>query len=153
MPIEDVAGAVKELIQAGKVKHFGLSEAGVKTLRRAHAVQPVAALQRGYSLWWREPEAGVLPTLEELGMGFVSFSPRGKGFPIGTIVETTEFEASNFRNVAPHFTPETRKANQTLVDMLQRIATAKQATPEPVALPWFPGSAELSPRGPSVSAV
>jgi len=137
VPIEDVAGTVKELIQEGKVKHFGLSEAGVQTIRRAHAVQPVAALQSEYSLWWRAPEAEVLPTLEELGIGFVPFSPLGKGFLTGKIDETTTFDKSDFRNIVPRFTPEARKANQALVDLLRVIATRKQATPAQIALAWL----------------
>ena len=128
-PIEDVAGAVKELIQEGKVKHFGLSEAGVQTIRRAHAVQPVTAVQSEYSLWWRGPEAEVLPTLEELGIGFVPFSPLGKGFLTGKIDENTTFDSSDFRNSVPRFTPEARKANQALVDLLGSIAERKKATP------------------------
>ena len=130
VPIEDVAGAVKELIREGKVKHFGLSEAGVQTIRRAHAVQPVTALQSEYSLWWREPEAEMLPTLEELGIGFVPFSPLGKGFLTGKIDETTTFDSSDFRNTVPRFTPENRKANQALVDLLGRIA-AEEARRRP----------------------
>jgi aryl-alcohol dehydrogenase-like predicted oxidoreductase len=137
VPIEDVAGAVKELIQEGKVKHFGLSEAGVQSIRRAHAVQPVAALQSEYSLWWREPEAEVLPTLEELGIGFVPFSPLGKGFLTGKIDENTTFDSSDFRNIVPRFTPEARKANQAVVDLLGRIAEQKQATPAQIALAWL----------------
>jgi aryl-alcohol dehydrogenase-like predicted oxidoreductase len=137
VPIEDVAGAVKELIQQGKVRHFGLSEAGVKTIRRAHAVQPVAALQSEYSLWWREPEAEVIPTLEELGIGFVPFSPLGKGFLTGKITEDTKFDKSDFRNVVPRFTPENRKANQVLVDVLGRFAQKKKATPAQIALAWL----------------
>jgi aryl-alcohol dehydrogenase-like predicted oxidoreductase len=137
VPIEDVAGAVKELIEAGKVKHFGLSEAGVKTIRRAHAVQAVTALQSEYSLWWREPEAEVIPTLEELGIGFVSFSPLGKGFLTGKIDENTTFGASDFRSVVPRFTPEARKANQALVDLLGGIARRKQITPAQLALAWL----------------
>jgi aryl-alcohol dehydrogenase-like predicted oxidoreductase len=137
VPIEDVAGAVKELIQQGKVKHFGLSEAGVKTIRRAHAVQPVAALQSEYSLWWREPEAEVIPTLEELGIGFVPFSPLGKGFLTGKIDEKTTFDSSDFRNIVPRFSPEARKANQTVVDLLGRIAEQKKATPAQIALAWL----------------
>ena len=125
VPIEDVAGTVKELIQEGKVKHFGLSEAGVQTIRRAHAVQPVTALQSEYSLWWREPEAEILPTLEELGIGFVPFSPLGKGFLTGKIDETTTFDSSDFRNTVPRLTPENRKANQALVDLVTRIAAKK----------------------------
>jgi aryl-alcohol dehydrogenase-like predicted oxidoreductase len=137
VPIEDVAGAVKELIQAGKVKHFGLSEAGVQTIRRAHAVQPVTALQSEYSLWWREPEAEVMPTLEELGIGFVPFSPLGKGFLTGKIDEHTKFDASDFRNVVPRFSPEARKANQAVVDLLGSIAVRMKATPAQVALAWL----------------
>jgi aryl-alcohol dehydrogenase-like predicted oxidoreductase len=137
VPIEDVAGAVKELIRAGKVKHFGLSEAGVQTIRRAHAVQPVTALQSEYSLWWREPEAEVLPTLEELGIGFVPFSPLGKGFLTGKIDENTEFDSTDFRNVVPRFTPEARKANKALVDLLRAIAARKNATPAQIALAWL----------------
>jgi len=135
--IEDVAGAVKELIQEGKVKHFGLSEAGVQTIRRAHAVQPVTALQSEYSLWWREPEAEVIPTLEELGIGFVPFSPLGKGFLTGKISEDTKFDKSDFRNVVPRFTPENRKANQALVELLGRFAQQKKATPAQIALAWL----------------
>ncbi|HKQ06324.1 MAG TPA: aldo/keto reductase [Blastocatellia bacterium] len=137
VPIEEVAGAVKELIQEGKVKHFGLSEAGVQSIRRAHAVQPVAALQSEYSLWWREPEAEVLPTLEELGIGFVPFSPLGKGFLTGKINENTTFDSSDFRNIVPRFTPEARRANQAVVDLLGRIAEQKQATPAQIALAWL----------------
>jgi len=137
VPIEDVAGAVKELIQEGKVKHFGLSEAGVQTIRRAHAVQPVTALQSEYSLWWREPEKDVLPTLEELGIGFVPFSPLGKGFLTGKIDEKTTFDSSDFRNIVPRFTPEARKANQTVVDLLHQIAAQKKATPAQIALAWL----------------
>lgn len=137
VPIEDVAGAVKELIQAGKVKYFGLSEAGVKTIRRAHAVCPVAALQSEYSLWWREPEKEIMPTLEELGIGFVPFSPLGKGFLTGAISENTTFDKSDFRNIVPRFTPENRKANQALVDLLSQIATRKNATPAQIALAWL----------------
>ena len=137
VPIEDVARAVKELIQAGKVKHFGLSEAGVKTIRRAHAVQPATALQSEYSLWWREPEAEVLPTLEELGIGFVPFSPLGKGFLTGKINENTTFDSSDFRNIVPRFTLEARKANQSLVDLLARVAERKKATPAQIALAWL----------------
>ena len=137
VPIEDVAGAVKDLIHQGKVKHFGLSEAGVKTIRRAHAVQPVAALQSEYSLWWREPEAEVLPTLEELGIGFVPFSPLGKGFLTGKISQDTQFDKTDFRNVVPRFTPENRKANQAMVDLLGRFAQQKKATPAQVALAWL----------------
>jgi aryl-alcohol dehydrogenase-like predicted oxidoreductase len=137
VPIEDVAGTVKELIRAGKVKHFGLSEAGVQTIRRAHVVQPVTALQSEYSLWWREPEAEVLPTLEELGIGFVPFSPLGKGFLTGKIDENTKFDSTDFRNVVPRFTPEARKANKALVDLLQAIAARKKATPAQIALAWL----------------
>jgi aryl-alcohol dehydrogenase-like predicted oxidoreductase len=139
VPIEDVAGAVKELIQQGKVKHFGLSEAGVKTIRRAHAVQPVTALQSEYSLWWREPEAEVIPTLEELGIGFVPFSPLGKGFLTGKIDEKTTFDSSDFRNIVPRFSPEARKANQAVVELLGRIAEQKNATPAQIALAWLLG--------------
>jgi aryl-alcohol dehydrogenase-like predicted oxidoreductase len=137
VPIEDVAGAVKDLIRQGKVKHFGLSEAGVQTIRRAHAVQPVTALQSEYSLWWREPEAEVLPTLEELGIGFVPFSPLGKGFLTGAINENTTFDKSDFRNIVPRFTPEARKANQALVDQLQEIAVRKKVTPAQIAIAWL----------------
>jgi len=137
VPIEDVAGAVKELIKEGKVKHFGLSEAGVQTIRRAHAVQPVTALQSEYSLWWREPEAEVLPTLEELGIGFVSFSPLGRGFLTGKIDENTTFDSSDFRNIVPRFTPEARKANQALIDLLGKVARQKEATPAQIALAWL----------------
>jgi len=137
VPIEDVAGVVKDLIHQGKVKHFGLSEAGVKTIRRAHAVQPVAALQSEYSLWWREPEAEVLPTLEELGIGFVPFSPLGKGFLTGKISQDTQFDKTDFRNVVPRFTPENRKANQAMVDLVGRFAQQKKATPAQVALAWL----------------
>jgi aryl-alcohol dehydrogenase-like predicted oxidoreductase len=137
VPIEDVAGAVKELIQQGKVKHFGLSEAGVQTIRRAHKVQPVTALQSEYSLWWREPEAEVIPTLEELGIGFVPFSPLGKGFLTGKISEDTQFDKSDFRNIVPRFTPENRKANQALVDLIRKIAEGKKATPAQIALAWL----------------
>jgi len=137
VPIEDVAGAVKELIQQGKVKHFGLSEAGVKTIRRAHKVQPVTALQSEYSLWFREPEAEVIPTLEELGIGFVPFSPLGKGFLTGKISEDTQFDKSDFRNIVPRFTPENRKANQALVDLIGTFAQQKKATPAQIALAWL----------------
>lgn len=137
VPIEDVAGAVKELIREGKVKHFGLSEAGVQTIRRAHAVQPVTALQSEYSLWWRRPEAEVLPTLEELGIGFVPYSPLGKGFLTGKMDETTAFDSTDFRNILPRFTPEARKANQALVTLLGQIAKRKQATPAQIALAWL----------------
>ncbi len=154
VPIEDVAGAVKELIQQGKVKHFGLSEAGVKTIRRAHAVQPVAALQSEYSLWFREPEAEVIPTLEELGIGFVPFSPLGKGFLTGKIDEKTKFDAGDFRNIVPRFTADARKANQAVVDLLGQLAAQKKATPAQIALAWLlaqkpwivpiPGTTKLS---------
>ena len=137
VPIEDVAGAVKDLIQQGKVKHFGMSEAAAKTIRRAHAVQPVTAVQSEYSLWFREPEKEVLPTLEELGIGFVPYSPLGKGFLTGKIDETTTFDSSDFRNTVPRFTPENRKANQALVDLLQKIAQRKTATPAQIALAWL----------------
>ena len=137
VPIEDVAGTVKDLIGEGKVKHFGLSEAGVQSIRRAHAVQPVAALQSEYSLWWREPEAEVLPTCEELGIGFVAFSPLGKGFLTGKIDESTSFDKDDFRNIVPRFSPEARKANQALVDRVTSVATAKQATPAQIALAWL----------------
>ncbi|MDE2266492.1 MAG: aldo/keto reductase [Alphaproteobacteria bacterium] len=137
VPIEDVAGAVKDLIQAGKVRHFGLSEAGVQTIRRAHAVQPVAALQSEYSLWWKRPEAEIIPTLEELGIGLVPYSPLGKGFLTGAINENTTFDKNDFRNTVPRFTPEARKANQALVDLLGEIAKRKQATPAQIALAWL----------------
>jgi aryl-alcohol dehydrogenase-like predicted oxidoreductase len=137
VPIEDVAGAVKDLIQEGKVKHFGLSEPGVRTIRRAHAVQPVAAIQSEYSLWWREPEKEVLPTLEELGIGFVPFSPLGKGFLTGAINENTRFDSNDFRNIVPRFTPEARKANQALVALLAEIAANKHATSAQIALAWL----------------
>jgi len=137
VPIEDVAGAVKELIQQGKVKHFGLSEAGVRTIRRAHAVQPVTALQSEYSLWFRDPEAEVIPTLEELGIGFVPFSPLGKGFLTGKISEDTQFDKNDFRNIVPRFTPENRKANQAVVDLVGRFAQQKKATPAQIALAWL----------------
>jgi aryl-alcohol dehydrogenase-like predicted oxidoreductase len=137
VPIEDVAGAVKELIQQGKVKHFGLSEAGVKTIRRAHKVQPVTALQSEYSLFWREPEAEVIPTVEALGIGFVPFSPLGKGFLTGKISEHTKFDKSDFRNIVPRFTPENRKANQALVDLIGSFAQKKRATPAQIALAWL----------------
>src|SRR5712691_7875184 len=163
VPIEDVAGAVKELIQQGKVKHFGLSEAGVQTIRRAHAVQPVAALQSEYSLWWREPEKEVIPTLEELGIGFVPFSPLGKGFLTGKISEDTQFDKSDFRNIVPRFTPENRKANQALVDMLKRFAQQKKATPAQIALAWLlaqkpwivpiPGTTKLARLEENIGAV
>ena len=137
VPIEDVAGAVKDLIQEGKVKHFGLSEAGVKTIRRAHSVQPVTAVQSEYSLWWRHPETDVLPTLEELGIGFVPYSPLGKGFLTGKISENTTFDTTDFRNTLPRFTPEARKANQALVDLLRDIGRRKNATPPQIALAWL----------------
>ena len=137
VPIEDVAGAVKDLIKEGKVKYFGLSEAGVKTIRKAHAVQPVAALQSEYSLWWRQPEEELLPTLEELGIGFVPFSPLGKGFLTGKIDENTKFDSTDFRNVVPRFSPEARKANQSMIDLLNKIAKQKKATPAQVALAWL----------------
>jgi len=154
VPIEDVAGAVKELIREGKVKHFGLSEAGAQTIRRAHAVQPVAAVESEYSLWWRKPEEEVLPTCEELGIGFVPFSPLGKGFLTGKIDENTTFDSSDFRNIVPRFTPEARKANRALVDLLVKIAEKKKATPAQIALAWLltrkpwivpiPGTTKLS---------
>ena len=137
VPIEDVAGAVKGLIQQGKVMHFGLSEAGVQTIRRAHAVQPVTALQNEYSLWWRKPEEEVLPTLEELGIGLVAYSPLGKGFLTGKIDESTTFDSTDFRNSVPRFRPEARKANQAIVDLLGQIATRKKATPAQIALAWL----------------
>ena len=137
VPIEDVAGTVKDLIQQGKVRHFGLSEAGVQTIRRAHKVQPVTALQSEYSLWWREPEAEIIPTLEELGIGFVPFSPLGKGFLTGAINEQTKFDKNDFRSIVPRFTPENRKANQALVDVLGRFAKQKKATPAQIALAWL----------------
>jgi len=137
VPIEDVAGAVKQLIQEGKVKHFGLSAAGVQTIRRAHKVQPVTALQSEYSLWWREPETEVLPTLEELGIGFVPFSPLGKGFLTGKINEDTKFDQTDFRNIVPRFTPEARKANQALVDLLGKFAAQNKTTPAQIALAWL----------------
>jgi len=137
VPIEDVAGTVKELIEAGKVKRFGLSEPGVQTIRRAHAVQPLAAIQSEYSLWWRRPEEEVLPTLEELGIGFVPFSPLGKGFLTGAITENTTFDSTDFRNIVPRFTPEARSANQALVDLLGEIAARKQATPGQIAIAWL----------------
>jgi aryl-alcohol dehydrogenase-like predicted oxidoreductase len=137
VPIEDVAGAVKDLIQEGKVKHFGLSEPGVQTIRRAHAVQQVTAVQSEYSLWWRQPEEAVLPTLEELGIGFVPFSPLGRGFLTGAISENTTFDKTDFRNIIPRFTPEARKANKALVDLLGEIAARKKATPAQIALAWL----------------
>jgi len=136
VPIEEVAGAVKDLIQQGKVKHFGLSEAGVQTIRRAHSVQPVTALQSEYSLWWREPEEVILPTLEELGIGFVPFSPLGKGFLTGAIKQDTEFATGDFRNVVPRFSPENRGANQAMVDLVAKYAQQKQATPAQIAIAW-----------------
>src|SRR6266704_4822326 len=163
VPIEDVAGAVKDLIEEGKVKHFGLSEAGVQTIRRAHAVQPVTAVQSEYSLWWRRPEREVLPTLEELGIGFVPFSPLGKGFLTGKIDETTTFDCSDFRNIVPRFTPENRKANQALVDLLATIGKRKQATPAQIALAWLlaqkpwivpiPGTTKLNRLEENIGAV
>jgi aryl-alcohol dehydrogenase-like predicted oxidoreductase len=154
VPIEDVAGAVKDLIKAGKVKHFGLSEAGAQSIRRAHKVQPVAALQSEYSLWWREPEREIIPTLDELGIGFVPFSPLGKGFLTGKIDDKTKFDTGDFRNVVPRFTPEARKANQAVVSLLTEIARKKKATPAQVALAWLlaqkpwivpiPGTTKLS---------
>jgi len=137
VPIEDVAGAVKDLIREGKVKYFGMSEAGVKTIREAHSVQPLTALQSEYSLWWRQPEEELLPTLEELGIGFVPFSPLGKGFLTGKIDEKTKFDSSDFRNIVPRFSQEARKANQSMVDLLTKIATMKNATPAQVALAWL----------------
>ena len=137
VPIEDVAGALKDLIDAGKIRHYGLSEAGVNTIRRAHAVHPVTAVQSEYSLWWRRPEAELLPTLWELGIGFVPFSPLGKGFLTGKIDENTRFDSSDFRNIVPRFTPEARKENRKLVDLLTTIATTKQATPAQIALAWL----------------
>jgi aryl-alcohol dehydrogenase-like predicted oxidoreductase len=163
VPIEDVAGVVKDLIQEGKVKHFGLSEAGMQTLRRAHAVQPVTALQSEYSLWWRKPEVEVLPTLEELGIGFVPFSPLGKGFLTGRIDENTTFDSSDFRNIVPRFTPEARKANQALVDLLRSIGERKNATPAQLALAWLlaqkpwivpiPGTTKLNRLDENIGAV
>ena len=163
MPIEDVAGTVKELIQAGKVKHFGLSEAGVKTIRRAHAVQPLTALQSEYSLWWRKPEQEVIPTLEELGIGFVPYSPLGKGFLTGKIDENAKFDSSDFRSTLPRFTPEALKANQALIDLLGSIAKRKNATPAQIALAWLlaqkpwivpiPGTTKLSRLDENIGAV
>jgi len=144
VPIEDVAGTVKELIEAGKVRHFGLSEAGVQTIRRAHAVQPVAALQSEYSLWWREPEEAILPALEELGIGLVPFSPLGRGYLTGKLDESTEFESSDFRSTLPRFDPEARKANRAVVELLERVAAAKGATAAQVALAW------VLAQGPSI---
>lgn len=163
VPIEDVAGTVKDLIQEGKVKHFGLSEAGVQTIRRAHAVQPVTALQSEYSLWYRNPEAEVLPALEEMGIGFVPFSPLGRGFLTGKIDENTTFDSSDFRNKVPRFTPEARKANQALIDLLSTIAARKNATPAQIALAWLlaqkpwivpiPGTRKLSRLEENMGAV
>ncbi len=163
VPIEDVAGAVKELIQQGKVKHFGLSEAGVKTIRRAHKVQPVTALQSEYSLWWREPEAEVIPTLEELGIGFVPFSPLGKGFLTGKINEDTQFDKNDFRNIVPRFSQENRKANQAMVDLIGKFAQQKKATPARIALAWLlaqkpwivpiPGTTKLNRLEENIGAV
>jgi aryl-alcohol dehydrogenase-like predicted oxidoreductase len=163
VPIEDVAGAVKELIQQGKVKHFGLSEAGVKTIRRAHVVQPVTALQNEYSLWWREPEAEVIPTLEELGIGLVAYSPLGRGFLTGTISHDTKFEKNDFRNVVPRFSAENRRANQPLIDLIVRIAQQKKATPAQIALAWvlaqkpwvvpIPGTTKLHRLEENINAV
>ena len=163
VPMEDVAGAVKDLIAEGKVRYFGLSEAGVASIRRAHAVQPVAALQSEYSLWWREPEAEVLPTCEELGIGFVPFSPLGKGFLTGAIDADTTFAKDDFRNIVPRFSPEARKANQALVDLLGRIAAGKGATPAQIALAWLlaqkpwivpiPGTTKLSRLKENVGAI
>ncbi len=163
VPIEDVAGAVKELIQEGKVKHFGLSEAGVQTIRRAHAVQPVTALQSEYSLWWRRPEEEVLPTLEELGIGLVPYSPLGKGFLTGKIDENTTFDSTDFRSTLPRFTPEALKANQALVDLLGKIAAQKKATPAQIALAWLlaqkpwivpiPGTTKLDRLDENIGAV
>ena len=163
MPIEDVAGTVKELIQAGKVKHFGLSEAGVKTIRRAHAVQPVTALQSEYSLWWRKPEKEVIPTLEELGIGLVPYSPLGKGFLTGAIQENAKFDSTDFRSTLPRFTPEALKTNQALIDLLNKIAKAKNATLAQIALAWLlaqkpwmvpiPGTTKLNRLEENVGAV
>jgi aryl-alcohol dehydrogenase-like predicted oxidoreductase len=163
VPIEDVAGAVKGLIQEGKVKHFGLSEAGVQTIRRAHAVQPVTALQNEYSLWWRRPEEEVFPALEELGIGFVPFSPLGRGFLTGKINEKTVFGKNDFRNILPRFTPEARKANQAMVDLLQKIGKGKKATPAQIALAWLlaqkpwivpiPGTTKLARLDENIGAV
>jgi aryl-alcohol dehydrogenase-like predicted oxidoreductase len=163
VPIEDVAGAVKELIQQGKVKHFGLSEAAAKTIRRAHAVQPVTAVQSEYSLWWRRPEEEVLPALEELGIGFVPYSPLGKGFLTGKINTDTKFDSTDFRSQLPRFTPEARRANQALVDLLGKIGERKKATPAQVALAWLlaqkpwivpiPGTTKLSRLDENIGAV
>jgi len=162
VPIEEVAGAVKDLIREGKVKHFGLSEAGVQTIRRAHAVQPVTALQSEYSLWWRKPEQEVLPALEELGIALVPFSPLGKGFLTGKIDETTTFDENDFRNIVPRFTPEARKANQALVELLGEVARQKEATPAQIALAWLlaqkpwivpiPGTTKLARLGENLGA-
>jgi len=163
VPIEDVAGAVKQLIQAGKVNHFGMSEAGAKTIRRAHAVQPVTAVQSEYSLWWKRPEAEVIPTLEELGIGFVPYSPLGKGFLTGAIKEDTKFEGTDFRSSLPRFTPEALKANQALIDLLGTIAKRKNATPAQIALAWLlaqkpwivpiPGTTKLNRLDENIGAV
>ena len=163
VPMEDVAGTVKDLIRQGKVKHFGLSEAGVKTIRRAHTVQPVTALQSEYSLWWREPEAEVLPTLEELGIGFVPFSPLGKGFLTGNISADTKFDSNDFRNKVPRFDPENRKANQAMVDVIARFAARKKVTPAQIALAWvlaqkpwivpIPGTTKLHRLRENIAAV
>jgi aryl-alcohol dehydrogenase-like predicted oxidoreductase len=163
VPIEDVAGTVSELIREGKVRHFGLSEAGADIVRRAHAVQPVTALQSEYSLWWREPEQQVIPTLEELGIGFVPFSPLGKGFLTGKIDETTTFDSTDFRNIVPRFTPDARKANQAVVDLLRQIGERKGATPAQIALAWLlaqkpwivpiPGTTKLSRLDENIGAV
>jgi aryl-alcohol dehydrogenase-like predicted oxidoreductase len=163
VPIEDVAGTVKELIQQGKVRHFGLSEAGVKTIRRAHAVQPLTALQSEYSLWWRRPEAEVIPTLEELGIGLVPYSPLGKGFLTGKIDENAKFDSSDFRSTLPRFTPEALKANQALIDLLNRIGQRKKATPAQIALAWLlaqkpwivpiPGTTKLNRLDENIGAV
>src|SRR2546429_3668069 len=162
VPIEDVAGTITDLIRQGRVKHFGMSEAGAGTIRRAHAVQPVTAVQSEYSLWWRRPEEELLPTLEELGLGFVPFSPLGKGFLTGTIDEKTTFVSSDFRNIVPRFTPEARKANQALVDLLRTIAKRKQATPAQIALAWLfaqnpwivpiPSTPQLEPLDENIAA-
>ncbi len=163
VPIEDVAGAVKELIRAGKVKHFGMSEAGAKTIRRAHAVQPLTALQSEYSLWWRKPEAEIIPTLEELGIGFVPYSPLGKGFLTGAIKEDAKFDSTDFRSTLPRFAPEALKANQALIDLLGSIAKRKQATPAQIALAWLlaqkpwivpiPGTTKLNRLEENIGAV
>jgi aryl-alcohol dehydrogenase-like predicted oxidoreductase len=163
MPIEDVAGAVKELIQAGKVKHFGMSEAGAKTIRRAHAIQPLTALQSEYSLWWRKPEAEIIPTLEELGIGFVPYSPLGKGFLTGAIKEDTTFASNDFRSTLPRFTPEALKSNQALIDLLGSIAKQKKTTPAQIALAWLlaqkpwivpiPGTTKLNRLEENIGAV